>query len=173
MLSNILFMLFGAVLASIGFLGGALAERFRAPKLEQRPRSPDLTGRRAAPLTERRASDLDEPRVIEVSAREVVSNGSSPISGPARQTRQPVPVVQPLSPKVPVVQPLSPKAKPRTPPTKPETSTKDGEDVIASLTGAGFKKAIAAEAAWACTAAERMTIEGWTVAALRRCAQRT
>lgn len=44
-------------------------------------------------------------------------------------------------------------------------------DVIAALVAAGYKKAIAAEAAWSCTAAERATIENWTRAALRRCAR--
>lgn len=47
-------------------------------------------------------------------------------------------------------------------------NTEGGDDVIAALVGSGFKKAVATEAAWACSTAERATIEGWTVAALRR-----
>src|SRR4029077_2628332 len=45
-----------------------------------------------------------------------------------------------------------------------------GEDVITALVAAGFKQNIAATATWACDAKERATIEGWTTAALRRCA---
>ncbi|HSX22380.1 MAG TPA: hypothetical protein VLE97_06345 [Gaiellaceae bacterium] len=64
----------------------------------------------------------------------------------------------------------------RSGPVKPRTvraeqkanTTEGGDDVIAALVGSGFKKATAAEATWACTAAERGTIEGWTAAALRR-----
>lgn len=42
------------------------------------------------------------------------------------------------------------------------------DDVIAALVASGYKKAEAAEAAWGCGATERATIEGWTMAALRR-----
>src|ERR1700751_2495267 len=44
-----------------------------------------------------------------------------------------------------------------------------GEDVVAALVAAGYKKAIATEATWACSVAERGTLEGWTASALRRC----
>lgn len=53
----------------------------------------------------------------------------------------------------------------------PTTSTDGGDDVIAALMAAGYKKPIATEATWACSMAERATIEGWTAAALRRCAR--
>lgn len=43
-------------------------------------------------------------------------------------------------------------------------------EVIAALTAAGYKKSIAAEAALACGVEERLTVENWTRAALRRCA---
>ena len=56
--------------------------------------------------------------------------------------------------------------------TRPETKTEDGSaDVIAALIEAGYKKSIATDAAWACTAAERATVEGWATSALRRCAR--
>lgn len=45
------------------------------------------------------------------------------------------------------------------------------EDVIAALVAAGYKKPVAAEATWGCTAAERATVENWTRSALRRCAK--
>src|SRR5271154_4955340 len=57
------------------------------------------------------------------------------------------------------------------PESKPAAPTEGGEDVIAALIGAGYKKPIATEAAWACTWAERATVEIWTAAALRRCAR--
>jgi len=52
--------------------------------------------------------------------------------------------------------------------TKMQTAA---DDVIAALVAAGYKKPIATEATWGCSAADRETIEGWTRAALRRCAQ--
>jgi hypothetical protein len=60
---------------------------------------------------------------------------------------------------------------PRTPQPKPSLATEGGEDVIAALIASGFKKPIATEAAWACTAPERATVETWTMHALRRCAR--
>ena len=44
----------------------------------------------------------------------------------------------------------------------------DANDVINALVAAGYKKAVATEAAWGCTQAERATPESWTRAALRR-----
>ena len=40
-----------------------------------------------------------------------------------------------------------------------------------ALVAAGYKKPVATEATWACGAGERASIEGWTAAALRRCAR--
>jgi hypothetical protein len=54
---------------------------------------------------------------------------------------------------------------------KPVAATEGGEDVIAALVGSGYKRPIATEATWACTAAERATVEVWTASALRRCAR--
>lgn len=48
-------------------------------------------------------------------------------------------------------------------------STLPGEhDVVAALVASGYKRAVAAEAARGCDAADRSTIESWTAAALRR-----
>jgi hypothetical protein len=58
-----------------------------------------------------------------------------------------------------------------TKPHAPRPSTDGAEDVVAALVAAGYKKQIAADAALACSGAERATIEDWTRAALRRCAR--
>lgn len=61
-------------------------------------------------------------------------------------------------------------AKPRAPRAAPkvQTGTDGADDVIAALVGSGYKKPIATEAAWACSSAERASVESWTLAALRR-----
>lgn len=81
---------------------------------------------------------------------------------------------QSAPPAIPVVDPsellrAAPGPKPRA--ARPETkdASNVGEDVITALVAAGYKKAIATEAAWACNLTERSTIESWTAAALRRC----
>lgn len=50
-------------------------------------------------------------------------------------------------------------------------ATDDMNDVIAALVAAGYKKPVAAAAALGCTGQERASLESWTRAALRRCAQ--
>jgi hypothetical protein len=84
-----------------------------------------------------------------------------------------------VSAAIPVVEPVElfrmqpPVAKPHVPRPAPASApkTEGGDDVIAALIATGYKKPIATEATWACSATERATLEGWTVAALRRCAQ--
>jgi hypothetical protein len=49
--------------------------------------------------------------------------------------------------------------------------TSGADDVIAALIAAGFKKSMAREATRSCNDAERVTVEDWTCAALRRCAK--
>jgi hypothetical protein len=114
-LSNVLNVLLGAALVSVGVLVAALAERLR--------------GSRAARETQVRASRAQ--------------------AAPAAAARAVIPVVEPS------------RARTRG----------GGEDVIAALVAAGYKKPTATEATWACGDAERATIEGWTAAALRRCAR--
>jgi len=83
---------------------------------------------------------------------------------------------QVASPIIPVVEPAEllrsspPPAKPQRR-VEPKPSADGGDDVIAALVAAGYKKPIATEATWACIAAERATVEGWTAAAFRRCAR--
>jgi hypothetical protein len=42
------------------------------------------------------------------------------------------------------------------------------QDVVAALVASGYKRAVAADAARGCATADRLTIESWTAAALRR-----
>ena len=78
-----------------------------------------------------------------------------------------IPVIEPeLVRPAPAKPPSAPRIEP-----KPTAMTEGGEDVIAALVAAGYKKPIATEATWACGAGERASIEGWTAAALRRCAR--
>lgn len=48
----------------------------------------------------------------------------------------------------------------------------DRDTVVSALTSSGFKKAQAVQAADACSAPEKSTVESWTVAALRRAGSR-
>lgn len=61
------------------------------------------------------------------------------------------------------------RVKPQAARPRAEARTREmADDVIAALVESGYKKAVASEAAWGCGAAERATIESWTMAALRR-----
>ena len=76
-------------------------------------------------------------------------------------------VEQPRSaPATPAKQPRVPRAE-----STPAAAPEGGEDVIAALVAAGYKKPLASEATWACGAAERSTVEAWVASALRRCAR--
>lgn len=55
--------------------------------------------------------------------------------------------------------------------SEPKPQADGSDDVIAALVASGYKKHVASEAAWACTAADRATIESWTRAALRAAAR--
>ena len=68
---------------------------------------------------------------------------------------------------IPVVEAAEPPKQPKA----PKIANDGGDDVIAALVAAGYKKPIATEATWACSAAERATVEGWTASALRKCAR--
>ena len=73
-----------------------------------------------------------------------------------------------------VVEAAEPLRKPAVTRRAPETKTQaedGGNDVIAALVASGYKKPVATEATWACSAAERATVETWVAAALRRCAR--
>lgn len=107
------------------------------------------------------AAAADRIRGLRIS-REAAPRERAPRapSVPAQQERQAIPVVELPRPTVP----KQPKAPPK--------AANDGsDDVIAALVATGFKKPVAAEATWACSAAERATVESWTAAALRRCAR--
>jgi hypothetical protein len=147
MLSNVLFILLGAGLVSVGFLAAALAERIRGPRI-----SHERTTRAPAEMTR-------TPRASTITAVE--------------------PAQTPRAPHASIIT-IEPSEMPRTPtvtrvPRTPRPETKDapspGDDVIAALVTAGYKRPVATEATWACSPAERETIEGWTACALRRCAR--
>lgn len=156
-----LHILFGAVLVAIGVLAAALADRIRG-----RRDARDVTPRDVAPH--------DRPR------REKISPAvqSSRTSGFVAET---VPAVQSARASGAVVESVeTPElrnraatvpAKPRAQRSEPKVSAvMDGaDDVILALVSSGYKKAAASEAAWACSASERTSIESWTAAALRRC----
>lgn len=100
------------------------------------------------------------------------------ISREAREPRaaraQPAPATRSVIPVVEAADLRATPAKPLHTPPRAEskvTSTEGGDDVISALVAAGYKKAIATEATWACGVGERASIEGWTAAALRRCAR--
>jgi hypothetical protein len=134
-LGNILYILLGASLVSIGFLLAALADRIKAEHAMrvQRDRAPRTHAPVAIPVVE--PADLLRPRAA--------------------------------TPAVKTVRAVRAESKV----ADPKANTEGGEDVIAALVAAGYKKPIATEATWACTATERATIEGWTASALRRCAR--
>jgi len=138
MLSNVLFILLGAGLVSVGFLVAAFAERIRGPR-ETEPYK-TRRGQRTIPVVE--AVEVFHPTAAPPpTAAQASRTAAAPASRSARAE------------------------------TKNVTSSEGGEDVISALAAAGYKKALATEATWACTVAERSTIEGWTAAALRRCAR--
>ncbi len=86
-------------------------------------------------------------------------------SVPAHSARSIIPVVETVEQAAPK-QSRAPRAEP-----KVSASTEGGDDVIAALIASGYKRPIATEATWACSAAERATVEVWVASALRRCAR--
>lgn len=137
-LGNILHILLGASLVSIGFLLAALADRVKTGMAE-----------RATHVQRDRAPRTHAPVAI-------------PVVEPADLLRQ-----RSVTPAVKSVRAVRTESKP----ADLKANTEGGEDVIAALVAAGYKKPIATEATWGCTATERATIEGWTASALRRCAR--
>lgn len=93
--------------------------------------------------------------------------------------REVVPRERPARAAISVVEPVEvfraapAPAKQRAPRAEPKTAAipEGGDDVIAALVASGFKKPVATEATWACSAAERATVENWVASALRRCAR--
>lgn len=134
MLSNVLFILLGAGLVSVGVLvtalATALADRVRGAR----------ASRETAPR-ERASRAQSAPAIQVVETADLLR--SAPAAKPTRTIR--------------------------TESKDPKPNTDSGDDVIAALVAAGYKKPIATEATWACSAGERATLEGWTAAALRRC----
>lgn len=101
-------------------------------------------------------------------ARETQQAPQQPRAARTQSTPTAIPVV--VAPAEPDVPPAKPSRATRAE-SKPAADTEGGNDVIAALVAAGYKKPIATEATWACGQGERASIEGWTAAALRRCAR--
>lgn len=139
MLNDVLHILLGAALVSVGFLVAALAERIRG----RRPA-------REVPAQRERTS---------------ASRVQPPTPLPAHQSPQSIPVVGPSD----ILR--SGARRSRLGAETKASATTGGDDVIAALVASGYKKPVATEATWACSDTERATIEGWTAAALRRCAR--
>jgi hypothetical protein len=74
-----------------------------------------------------------------------------------------------ISPEAVLLTPPLSREPPRV--SRPETRVppSPGEDVVAALMTAGYKRPVATEATWACSPSERETLESWTASALRRC----
>lgn len=101
------------------------------------------------------------------SAREVPVPRERASRAQSQPVRQAIPVEEVADlPRAAAVKHRAPRVE-----SKPQANTDGGDDVIAALVAAGYKRPIATEATWACGAGERASIEGWTAAALRRCAR--
>jgi len=149
-LNSVLTMLLGAALIAIGVLASALADRIR--NREAPPR--DRVSRVSRVQSAQTAIPVAAPTALHptaISGAAPTPLHSAAISGPAPTALHPTPsaTVRPSRSSRPVAE--------------------GGEDVVAALVAAGYKKAIATEATWACSVAERGTLEGWTASALRRC----
>jgi hypothetical protein len=127
-LGNVLFILLGAGLVSVGVLVAALADRVRGLR----------AAREAAPRERASRAQSAPVGIHVVESAELLR--STPAAKPVRSRVEP----------------------------KPSVSAEGGEDVISALVAAGFKKPIATEATWACSAGERATVESWTKAALQK-----
>lgn len=105
-------------------------------------------------------------------ARETRQQALEPRERAPRVPSPAISVVEPTA-EVPRTTPVAHAKTPRAarPESRPSASTEGGEEVIAALVAAGYKRPIATEATWGCTAAERATVEGWAACALRRCAR--
>lgn len=145
-MQNTLWMLLGAALVSLGVLASALADRVRGLHRPKRSDDPEWSEWAEEPVVAPRAR---RPRTA--SAADTVFVPDEPVELLRARSTKPARAFRP----------------------EPKEPTPDGaEDVIAALVAAGYKKPIATEATWGCSAAERASVEEWVRAALRRCARR-
>ena len=149
MLNNALFLVLGAGLMAIGVLTAAFAERIRSSRQLE-------TGRSETRGQERRA----HPSIITIADTPEMPRSPTVTRATAKSQTASDSTEMPRSPTVTRASRASRAATPNL-----------GDDVIAALVATGYKRPIAAQATWACDDAERMTIELWTAAALRRCGQ--
>lgn len=150
MLNNALFLLLGAGLMAIGVLTAALAEHIRNSRQLETRRADTREQERRAP----------HPSIITIADAPKMPRSPTITRAPARsQTASD----STKMPRFPTVTQAASAARTATP--------NFGDDVIAALVATGYKRPIATQATWACEEAERVTIELWTAAALRRCGQ--
>jgi hypothetical protein len=150
MLNNALFLLLGAGLMAIGVLTAAFAERIRNSRQLETKHSATREQERRAP----------RPSIITIADTHEMPRSPTITRTP---TRPPTPSDAPEMPRSPTVTRAPRAARAATPNL--------ADDVIAALVATGYKRPIATQATWACEEAERVTIELWTAAALRRCGQ--
>jgi hypothetical protein len=141
MLNNVLFMLLGAGLVTIGFIATAYAARIRDVRALRATHGQERHAPRPSVIT---IEPTETPRARPSASREISNEPTE-------------------MPRTPTVTRISRGGRQAIP--------SPGNEVVTALIAAGYKRAIAAEATWACEQAERTSIENWTVAALRRCAQ--
>lgn len=147
-MQNTIYMLFGAALVCLGVLAAALADRIRGIRRLNREADAEWSEWAEDPVVAPRAR---RPRPVSAADTIFVPDE------PARAHEHAVRAAKPAR---------APRAE-----SKAQPSVDGSDDVIAALVGAGYKRPIATEATWACGAGERVSIEGWTAAALRRCAR--
>lgn len=150
MLNNALFLLLGAGLMAIGVLTAAFAERIRNSRQLETRRSDTREQERRAP----------RPSVITIADTPEMPRSPTITRAPVRTPTTSDSTEMPRSPTVT-----------RAPRATRAVTPNLGDDVITALVAAGYKRPIATQATWACEEAERVTIELWTAAALRRCGQ--
>lgn len=150
MLNNALFLLLGAGLVAIGVLTAAFAERIRNSRQLETRRSDTREQERRAP----------RPSIITITDAPEMPRSPTITRTPARSQTASDSTEMPKSPTVT-----------RAARAARTTTPNFGDDVIAALVATGYKRPIATQATWACEEAERVTIELWTAAALRRCGQ--
>jgi hypothetical protein len=143
-LVEFLHMLLGAGLVAFGVLAGATADRLRSFRGRERPAS--KLAPVAAPVA---AMSMGEWELV---SRRDVPKGAK-VERAASVPAAPAPATKP------------------TPARVDEGANAMAKDVTGALASAGYPKKLAADAVAACAAAERVSLEAWTRAALRRCAR--
>jgi hypothetical protein len=144
-MNDVAHVLLGAALAAIGVVATAVADRIRGGARR---------GGNVAPDARPPSIALPQPMV----------RVPVPTSAKPRGVRASVPRTSPsLSP--------SDTISGRSFPAEVKRHSAIADEVIAALVASGHRRPIATAAVWACNQDARGTVESWTFAALRHCAQ--